>query len=448
MAKGKTQKSKQARSQSGWTRSARAALDGWVARHPRLAAGLYVLCFTVPSYFLVSPAIATSVNGFMIIGFFMVSESKRRSLWERSISFRLLELRRAIAAPVRRIATEQTNMRAAPPAPASQDIHPPLKAEKPAAQIKTQNYGDFVASTDEQTSHREAARMYLKNKTLAEKPAKNVAAPKAKQASEDVQRSAFTEEHYYSDSLIREFLQTAVNAKKIKVSHVPLARLTDDGIRMIKFNPELEAYTSRYLSAARFMPIAEKHSMQHKIASLVLQKAVQSIRNTPASEVAYAVDVYKDGLTDAHFMARLLDIARYSRSDFARLSFEMSYADFENASARSMQMMRNMAQLGGKFALTDVAELAPDLELLQKVGVKMLKFKAGYLQPMMEVTERFRQAMQARRVIEASGIRFVIDDIDSAEQLAAFQAFSPRHAQGALFKDKNFKDKLPKRKAA
>lgn len=504
MARKKTRKNKgntrTIRRHFDLVKSVRVVAAEWVAKHPRLAAGLYVACFAAPSFFVLGAAIATSVNGFLVISALLISENKRRTLWESSVSFRLLELRRSLASkrdlPAQhskyekasghsrpntapRSSTMQqpaTPVVAAPldianDAPSGADtdtgsaLPPPpvltatkasMRATSPlqegASVSNKKRYQDMVMQDDDYIPAA-SKRLREATKRKASFPGniptkRKVLTQKSAQQDSAVRRNAAAQEHYYSDTLIREFISTALAAKKIRLIETPVLRLTDGQVPMIKFSPELESYTGRFLSEDRFMPVAEKYGLQHKIAALVLDKAVEAIRNSPAAETIYAIDIRKDGLIDPHFMSRLLDITRYSRSDFARLSFEMSYSDFENASARSIQMMRNMAQLGGKFALHDVEELRPDLELLQKVGVKTLKFKIAYIKPMMPITERFREAMNACRVIEASGIRFIIDGIEDVQEVQALQLFSPRHIQGSLLANKDFVAILSKRKAA
>lgn len=389
-----------------------------ILKYPRSLLVLATAAVSAPSFMYLPLGVAVTVTGFVSLAIYLNFERKRRLFWEQSTSFKLMEINRRQDTLMDVLARDRSTvprprMSNQPPRAAAPVKRPPLTA-------KSRSYQDIAQDTPRTTSKRRPPSSLT---PAAKKNAPTMKVSPAAQAKAEPS-------HFYSESLIREFIQTALNKETLHIAQNPIVRLSDGSARMITLDGQIEGYTGSYISSDLYSNAARKYGLNHKISTLLLRHAIAAARQS--ADMNYVVAIEHDTLNSNIFMAEVLKVMKTDRSLMSRLALEIKHDDFEDLPARTLNVMRSLAKLGAGFVLSNVSGDHIDVPIMRATNVKMVKISAATLAPKMKDVPSFRKALKMRRLLESQGMRVVIDGIDNQNILSEFADFAPSHAQGTF----------------
>lgn len=414
----------------------RKAVSGFTSLHYNalVIGGFLVIAaayfYALPVAFAVPACLGT------IIIYLTQQELKRRTMWETSLSFQMQHLAKKhdrMVDAMARITVIDKHATAEPTAPRRTQynrnsrrydqivVDEDIIAEDAETRVAKMRTANVRYQATEPTEKRVLSSS--KAKPEAARPGSVLRAKKPAPAS-DI---------FYSDSLLCEFIQTALNKKNFKVLSDAIVRLPERKGRLYSLSAEVEGYSGNFIPARRYIDAAKGGKLNHKINAALVDRAATLIVKGGKKAAFYIIHADEGALFSGAFMERLITFARAHRALAGHIIVAFSHADFEDMPPRGLQIMRSLRQLGFQFMVSDVRTLAPDLALMQSCGVKSIMMPAAYLLDQMKDSHSFRDAVKARRMIEGSGVRMVISGVDSDEDLKALQPLAPRHAQGAVF---------------
>ncbi len=383
----------------------------------------------VAGYSLIMPLVPIFVaSGFTALAYYVGFERKRRMFWEQSISFKLMSIDKKVKAIQDKSQTVVQHVKPPTPAKAAEPKAP--QASKKRARRYDQIAIDDGVVLDKSNLRASAVR---KAKVSYQEPVAHFAMnrPLTKKTLPNKPNDIF-----YSDSLLQEFIQNAIQKNSFSFSHMPIVRVSDKSSRFIDVSAHIEGYTGRYLAPSQYGNVAHNSGLSGKIMLATLSYIIDTLRTTSKNDRFYTMSIPHTMLFDGGFMNTVLQLARSDRAEVQRIIFALTYTDFETMPPRGLQIMRSLKQLGCQFMVREVNTLSPDVELMQSCGVQSIMLPADYFMRVMNDPARFRETLKARRHLEGSGLRVIVSGIHDTAMLETLAPLALRYAHGTVFDNK------------
>lgn len=391
---------------------------GFCARYSKVLGvlGFCGLWFTSLYFLPINAAVLTTTAvGF---GVYLAVEGKRRAFWERSVSFRLMEIMRAHSQP---------KDAAVPPAPAAQEV--------PAVKTYSHNAKryDQIAEAGFTPSKKRLSPASRLGHSKNIRSAKAAEVNKARAEKIAVQAPAPAKDVFYSDSLIKGFIEGGLEKQSLQIGRTPIVRMPSGDAHLFTLSVAVETYAGTYLQADRYGPVAEAAGLNHRLYKAMVDGAMKAMKSAPEQDVHYSVAIDSAAFFDGAFMNGFIQKLRSERDMARRIILSLSHDDFTKMAPRALQIMQSLGQLGCQFMVSGVDSLEPDIELMQSAHVKSIMMPAKFLTAMLNNRAQFRDVIKARRRIEGSGLRVIVSGVNDRATMEQLKDLAPRHMQGALF---------------
>lgn len=419
-------------------------------RKPLLAAGF--IAASALAFWMLPPVAATLASGFIGLGGYAVYERKRRLFWEQSLNFKLLNMDKRQSKLVDALSRTTTlsdtgpahYTPSAPFKPAVPD--PELDLSRRPLTRNSRRYDQIVCNEDiimdDIDRDIRASRPMHVNASASPKPKKDdgntivkfsgmatAKAPKPQKPAAKKQKNNI----YYSDSLIKEFIENALKKKKIQILQQPVMELPQRQARFYMLRAAIETYGGKYLTEADYMKVAKANKLEGKITTLLLNHTINKIAQ--GSAVNYIIPVRSETFQSAAFMNSLLAYYKASPQHAKQLTFALDYNDFEAMAPANLQVMRMLTRLQCRFMLTGISSANLDIDLLHALNIKMLSVPAAFVSEKMKTPAGFHDMISIRRTLESHSLRVIVDGIDTAAMLESFSSFAPRYGVGEYFSE-------------
>lgn len=401
---------------------------------------------------------AILVSGFVLIGSYGLYERKRRLQWEQALSFKMMDMHKQTDKIIENIDKKPVSTDQATHSSHTDTSN--IGSILPTAE-RTKKFQDLIDKTVAYNNNSEENTAATEPTFMSEQSLRNIAKARAANINqqekfeykpvqstplnhnmpEDILRApshalnagirALPDEIFYSDSLIKEFVQKAVNAENLAILRQPIMSLPSRKSHFYMLSAQIEAYTNEFLEEKHYFGIARSFGLHHRIYDLLLAHAIEQV--TRGSDTQFGISIESATLHNSRFMNRLLGFLKKTPDLAHKIVLDFRFTDFRAMEPGFIKIMKSLAALKCQFMISHIDSLHFDYQLMRDLNVKTLRMDAGYLLPMMDVAERFQDAIGLRRTLEAHGTRLVLQGIDDDNMLDEFQNFSPRFAYGQLF---------------
>lgn len=393
----------------------------------------FVFVSTIVTALLSFISVPLGVMGFGVFALtaLIYSDQARRRFWEQSASFKFKNIeekqeeqlfksnlnRRDIAALKSRMDDLELDMQESPQrnseAPTAKAPPRQFTPEKP---IPKQRFEAFEAET-------------MPKAIKPGRPDPAFETPDAAQNDDPYDESA-----EMSDLVIKELLHHAVSNKRVDVFLQPIMRMPQRQIRFYELFARIRAKPGLYLSASRYMEIAEQDNLNSSIDNLLLLHSLKVIEQSAHIEKAtpFFINITSATLRNGLFMKRLLGFLSQNKHLAPRLVFEIGQSDFEELPPALLEIIKGLGTLGCSFSLDHVEHMEFDILDLQRFQVRFVKLHTAMLLEAAKSSKGFADMHRAKRKLEANGIGVIVERIESEDQMRELTDFDIHYGQGYL----------------
>ncbi len=199
----------------------------------------------------------------------------------------------------------------------------------------------------------------------------------------------------------------------------------------------------RTMMPAEYLKVAEPGGLVSAIDNLLLFRCVQIVRRLAKQDrkVGIFCNISLASLADETFFPQFIEFLDENRDTAGGLIFELGQAAFEARGAVEARNMAKLADLGFRFSLDKVTDLALDFTDLARADVKFIKVSGKVLLDQL-LEEGGRMTLKTMRDIEAAdfadlnrryGIEVIAEKIESERQVVDILELNVGFGQGNLF---------------
>jgi cyclic-di-GMP phosphodiesterase TipF (flagellum assembly factor) len=233
-----------------------------------------------------------------------------------------------------------------------------------------------------------------------------------------------------ADNRVDLYLQPVVSLPQRRtVFYESFTRLRDEAGRM--------------MLPAEYLAVAEPEGLVSAIDNLLLFRCVQIVRRLAKQDrkVGIFCNISLASLADETFFPQFIEFLGENKDTAGGLIFELGQSAFEARGAVEARNMAKLADMGFRFSLDKVTDLALDFTDLSRADVKFVKI-AGHVMLDQLLEEGGRMTLKTNRDIEAAdfaalsrryGVEVIAEKIESERQVVDILELDVGYGQGNLF---------------
>lgn len=239
----------------------------------------------------------------------------------------------------------------------------------------------------------------------------------------------------YSDAVMTELLNQAVQNERIEVFAQPVVRLPSRRLAYLELFARLRARAGIYLAASQYRPLAESKTIIQNVDHLLLLHVFDTLRSNARRgiSVGYFINISSRSLRHAAFVNDLVAFAREHRNLAPALIFEFQQADFDSLPASGLELLNGLSRLGCRFSLDHVETPRFDVKRIEAAGVSFLKMEASRLVDMAESDEGATLIRRLKTALDRAGIEMIVEKIEDEHEVVELLDFEVDYGEGYLF---------------
>lgn len=241
----------------------------------------------------------------------------------------------------------------------------------------------------------------------------------------------------FSDTIVQELLETALEKNKVEIFMQPVVRLPQRQTAFYELYARLRAGNGIYVPARRALPIAHKTNLAVALDNAVLLRCFENLRKQ--KDIAgdhppsFFLNVTAKTFTDTKYIADLLAFVEKHPSLAARLIFEFNYVEFLKMGVRSHKLLQNIARLGCRFSVDTVRDPRIDTVQMKGAGVSFVKMDAANLIAIAARSRGLRFVQSFQHNLQTAGLTLIADRIEHESTVREILDFNITYGQGNLF---------------
>jgi EAL domain-containing protein (putative c-di-GMP-specific phosphodiesterase class I) len=239
----------------------------------------------------------------------------------------------------------------------------------------------------------------------------------------------------YSDAVMIELLNQAVQNERIEVFAQPVVRLPSRRLAYLELFARLRARAGIYLAASQYRPLAESKTIIQNVDHLLLLHVFDTLRSNARRgiSVGYFINISSRSLRHAAFVNNLVAFAREHRSLAPSLIFEFQQADFDSLPTSGLELLNGLSRLGCRFSLDHVETPRFDVKRIEAAGISFLKMEASRLVDMAQTDEGATLVRRLKTALDRSGIEMIVEKIEDERAVVELLDFEVDYGEGYLF---------------
>jgi cyclic-di-GMP phosphodiesterase TipF (flagellum assembly factor) len=246
----------------------------------------------------------------------------------------------------------------------------------------------------------------------------------------------------HSVALLQE-VSTALAENRVDLYLQPVVSLPQRRTVFYESFSRLRDQGGRVIMPAEYLSVAEPGGLVSAIDNLLLFRCVQIVRRLAKQDrkVGIFCNISLASLADEIFFPQFLEFLGQNKDTASGLIFERGQAAFEARGAVEARNMAKLADMGFRFSLDKVNDLALDFTDLARADVKFVKISGEVLLEQLLETDG-RLSLKSIRDIEAPdfaalsrryGVELIAEKIESERQVVDILELDVSFGQGNLF---------------
>jgi cyclic-di-GMP phosphodiesterase TipF (flagellum assembly factor) len=228
---------------------------------------------------------------------------------------------------------------------------------------------------------------------------------------------------------------SAVAAARLDVYLEPILGLTDLRARHYEVSVRLRSETGASIAPEEFGPVARGTGLLPLIDAMSVSRSVKVAGHLSDRGAAGSLfsQISGESLASHHFLREFTDSDQQSEAIAERLVLSFAQSDVRGFAAPEWATLRELVDLGFRFALEDVSDLDMDFEALTAAGFAFAKFDARVFLEGLPAQGGLIPAADLCRYLAHLGLTLIVGRIDDEAQLAKVLGFGVLFGQGTLF---------------
>jgi cyclic-di-GMP phosphodiesterase TipF (flagellum assembly factor) len=391
-------------------------------------AGTLISVSTVTALFVFSPGLAIVMGGlFALTGFFLYDRVLRR-LWEHSVTQKLEIIEnsnRALSQDVRQTAQDLGAMR--------EQIKEQAKARaaKRGRAGAAYTLGPLTPQNRPPVVNDINERRFMDD--LSDQPLALRAAD-TQSGTQAIRYEELANEPEISDTAVKQLMNEALRSQRIDVFLQPIMKLPQRKVRFYEMYARVRARPGVYLSAQRYMKLADS-PMIREIDLMLLDQCLEMLRATATLDRAapFFINVTQGSLKNNAFMKKLLAFLATHRDLAGRMVFEIKQEDYRTLDVSVSEVMKALSKLGCSFSVDNVRTMEFDVTNLQRHNIRYIKIPARNFFPAIRSARDLADLTRLKRKLEGNSIAVIVEKIEDEAMLRELSDFDISYGQGFLF---------------
>ncbi len=242
------------------------------------------------------------------------------------------------------------------------------------------------------------------------------------------------------DAAIVDLIEKAVDQDRIDVFIQPIVNLPQRKLRFYELLSRLRTDDGDYMAANKYIQLALKNDLLPALDNLMLLRALQMVRGlTPTGAKnmrGYFCNISALTLSDAKFMADLVEFVSQERDLAPRLIFELSQKDMTDPSVMTPEVLKildGLAELGCRFSMDHTNNLNLNFDALGMRYVRYVKVDAPRLLEEMDEQGGFNHMRRFKDDCDRNGLDLIVSRIEGDRELVELLDLDIDYGQGFLF---------------
>lgn len=260
-----------------------------------------------------------------------------------------------------------------------------------------------------------------------------MAATKQKTQSEEKINTEIIPE--YSDAVITELLNQAIQNERIEIFAQPIVKLPSRRLQYLELFARIRARSGIYLSGENYRNLAESEAIIENVDYLLLIHVLDTIRNDARRhiDIGYFINISARCLKDKNYMTDLLEFVRIKRDLAPRLIFELKYDDLKNLSPSCFKMIDGLSHIGCQFSVDNVTSSDFNADDLAEKGFNFIKFSAVKLMEMCSSSKGEMDVARMKSSLDKSRLTLIVEKLETEHDLKELLDFEIDFGEGYLF---------------
>jgi cyclic-di-GMP phosphodiesterase TipF (flagellum assembly factor) len=249
--------------------------------------------------------------------------------------------------------------------------------------------------------------------------------------------------HERQNAALLQAVRAALADNRVDLYLQPVVSLPQRRTMFYESFSRLRDEAGRTIMPAEYLSVAEPVGLVSAIDNLLLFRCVQIVRRLAKQDrkVGIFCNISLASLADETFFPQFIDFLGQNRDTAGGLIFELGQAAFEARGAVEARNMAKLADMGFRFSLDKVTDLALDFTDLSRADVKFVKIAGEVLLEQLLETDG-RLALKSMRDIEAAdftalsrryGVEVIAEKIEGERQVVDILELDVAFGQGNLF---------------
>jgi cyclic-di-GMP phosphodiesterase TipF (flagellum assembly factor) len=248
--------------------------------------------------------------------------------------------------------------------------------------------------------------------------------------------------HRQGAAVLQE-VRAALSENRVDLYLQPVVSLPQRRTVFYEAFTRLRDETGRMMMPAEYLAVAEPEGLVSAIDNLLLFRCVQIVRRLAKQDrkVGIFCNISLASLGDETFFPQFIEFLSENKDTAGGLIFELGQSAFEARGATEARNMAKLADIGFRFSLDKVTDLALDFTDLARSDVKFVKIAGNVLLEQL-LEEGGRMTLKSNRDLEASdfaalsrryGVEVIAEKIESERQVVDILELDIGYGQGNLF---------------
>jgi cyclic-di-GMP phosphodiesterase TipF (flagellum assembly factor) len=239
----------------------------------------------------------------------------------------------------------------------------------------------------------------------------------------------------YSDAVISELVNHAVQNERIEIFAQPVVKLPSRRLQYLELFARIRARSGIYLTAESYRPLAEKETMIENVDHLLLLHVLDTIRADARRdiEIGYFINISSRCFKDRNYMTDLLEFVRTRRELSPRLVFELQHADLKNLSPACFKMIDGLTHIGCKFSVDNITDSHFNTDDLAEKGFTFIKFSGAKLMEMCSSPTGEMEVARLKAAIDRARMTLIVEKLETEHDLKELLDFEIDYGEGYLF---------------
>ena len=238
---------------------------------------------------------------------------------------------------------------------------------------------------------------------------------------------------HLSDTEMLRLVRTSVHANRVDLYLQPVVTLPQRKVRYYEALTRLRSEQGEVILPADYMPVAEPAGVMPLIDNILLFRCVQVIKRLSGRNRQAGVfcNISFHSLVDGEFFSDFTAYLRQNLDLAGAIIFEFGQATFQSLGPAEEESLRTLADMGFRFSMDKVRNLAMDPNKLAERGFKFVKIPADLL---LETDDELDiHPADLGPLLGRNGIEMIVERIETEAMVVDLLDYNASLGQGFLF---------------